>query len=62
MLYTCGKNKFGQLGHGDRVNRFYPTPIKFDEELQTKKIKILSASESNSCFVTSNVPITFSRW
>ena len=36
VLYSFGNNNFGQLGHGDKVQRTYPTAVKFFLDMKKK--------------------------
>ena len=51
VLYSLGKNKNGQLGHGDRINKYYPTPVKI-EGLEEFKVKFLAAGDGHTCLIT----------
>jgi hypothetical protein len=47
---TFGRNELGQLGHGDRMNRGAPTPVK---ALETVRITKAVAGKTHTLFLTS---------
>lgn len=51
VLYSLGKNKNGQLGHGDRINKYYPTPVKF-EGVEKFGVKYLAGGDGHSFMIT----------
>ena len=49
ILYSFGKNQFGQLGHGDNKQRTYPTPVKFFLDLKKKVDQISCGFKHSAC-------------
>lgn len=48
--YTFGRNELGQLGHGDKMNRGAPTPVKALESVRVTKA---ACGKTHTLFLTS---------
>ena len=51
-VFSFGKNRYGQLGQGDKINKFYPTAVNFQGQEEDIEVKGLSAGESHSAVLT----------
>ena len=49
VLYSFGNNNFGQLGHGDKVQRTYPTAVKFFLDMKKKVDQISCGFKHSAC-------------
>jgi alpha-tubulin suppressor-like RCC1 family protein len=52
MVYSWGNGQGGRLGHGDETGENLPKEIKYFR-LQSIKVMIIEAGESNSAVITS---------
>ena len=52
LVYTWGSNKHGQLGHGDRAPRIYPTLVA---ALQRLNIKYISSGPTHMAAIAGNL-------
>ncbi len=51
-VFSFGKNRYGQLGHGDKINKYYPAPVNFEGLEEDLQLNGLSAGESHSAVLT----------
>ena len=49
VLYSFGSNQFGQLGHGDTVQRTYPTVVQFFLNMKKKVDQISCGFKHSAC-------------
>ena len=48
-LYSFGTNQFGQLGHGDNIQRTYPIAVKFFLDMKKKVDQISCGFKHSAC-------------
>ena len=49
VLYSFGSNNFGQLGHGDKEKRTYPTAVKFFIDMKKRVEQISCGYKHSAC-------------
>lgn len=53
-VYTCGYNKYGQLGDGTVITRYYPIQVKKDINNFLENIVQVSAGESHTVYLSNS--------